>query len=419
MPKRSWWLAAGSLLLLGYTAFHYVHGAFLYRGYDDYYFEIEFVRKWLATGAFNSEYVYLYPPLYYLLSVPLAQISNTAGALVMVVLNQALFVVCLGLLAMAMTPRPSRRIWLWLLLPLALNFRPLLYLFSMAKIEMIQMTLLVGALVALQRNRSWLAGGLTAFSGMMKPLPLLLLLHFLWKRDWRAVKGWTVVSGAILAVSCAVFGIGAVWNYFYHVAWPKGGNFGPLSWYENQSLLGLAIHMVHPVHPDVFFVPPEEIGRADVVLGMALRLGCLGWLGYLLRPRQGSSRIRVGGEWSLAVTGMLLLSPFSRDYYAAFLLPAYLLLTAHLAQHKRPWQSPACWLGALSYLLVGQGFPLSMIRKLPSVLPGVDNFHMYLHYGGPTFGYLLLMVAWAKVLREENTAEEEHAAPILVEATYA
>lgn len=406
MTRRSVWLAAAGALLGIFTAVHYIHGAFMYQGYTDYFLEIGFVRDWLATGHFESNYVYCYPPLYYLLSIPLARVSNAAGAGIMVALNQVLLIVCFGLMASAMVPRASRRLWLWLLLPLALNFRPLLYLLSMAKIELIQMTLLVAALLALQRGRSWMAGGLTALAGMMKPLPLLLMGYFLWKRDWRAVKGGAIVAAAILVVCSAVFGVVPVLAYFVNVAVPHAVNTSALYWYENQSLLGTAGRIFHTVQPQRFFVSPEEVRPADVLLGWGLRVALLGWLGYLLRPRPEVSPRRLAAEWSCAITGMLLLSPFARDYYAVFLLPAYVLLAHMVWTGREGWRTPACWAGVASYLLVGQGIPFGVIARLPQLVPGVENFHTYLHYGVPTLGYLLLLVAWASALRTEEVSPE-------------
>lgn len=400
---RSGLIACGVLLWL-YTVAHYVHGAFGYQGYGDFVLLLDTIRQWQATGEFISNYVYLYPPLFYLLNLPLAGLSNHTAITIMLVANQLLLGVCFGLLAMALASRPGWRLWVWVLLPLALNFRPLLLMLSMAKIDLLQVTLLLGSLVAVQRGRGGLAGSLLAWSGMLKPLPLILIGYWAWKRQWRVVVGWLLTVAVCMGITGAVFGFHAVGNYFVNVALPRGENLSTLYFYENQSFVGVAARIFHRVQPNQFYIHPDEISFAEVLLGWGLRLALLIWLGLLLRPGQPMSRERVAGEWSVAITGMLLLSPYSRDYYAVFLMPAYLLLAHALIRQEGGWKSLAGWCGVLSYLLVGQGFPLGIIHRLPSLIPGVNNFHAYLHYGLPTLGYILLVAAWAALWAQQRQA---------------
>ncbi len=396
--------------LWGYTIAHYVHGAFGYRGYGDFFLLMKTVREWLATGHFVSQYVYLYPPLFYLISAPLAFLSDPIAVQVMVAINQVLLVICMALLMVAIAPKSTWRLWGWMLLPLALNFRPLLLLLSMAKIELLQLTVLLGALVAFQRKRPWVTGLLVAVAGLIKPLPLLWVLYFAWKREWRVVRAWGVAVAALLALSSFAVGVEAVWIYFSNVVLPRGENV--MYWYEDQSLMGVVVRLFHPVQANAFYIPSDQVSVWSLALGWGVRLVVCGWLAVLLGRRHEPSPSRVWGEWSVVSAGMLLLSPFSRDYYAVFLLPGYLLLATTLWNQRVGLKSKGFWLGLASYLLVGQGFPLGIIRKLPPLIPGVDNFHSYLHYGIPTLGYLLLIAAWAVVLGAEKSAgrAERHGA---------
>ena len=390
------WLAVAALWL--YTLAHFVHGSFQYRGYGDLFVLLAAVREWLSTGQFPATNAYLYPPFFNLVNIPLAMLSDQTAARIMVALNQVLLVVAFGLIAAATSTRLNQRVWLWVLLPLALNFRPLLLLLSMAKIEMVQVTLLLGMLLACQRRRPGLAGALMALAGMLKPLPLVLVLYFIWKRDWKVVRAWAATVAIILAICSAFIGIQAVGTYFSSIALPRGSN--TMYWYEDQSFMGFATRLFHRPQPSKFFLDPVEVSQASLILGWCLRLAVLGWLGFLTRLRQQAGESHLKGQWSMIMAGMLLISPLSRDYYAVFLLPAYLLFAQHLWAHRCPGNSLALWLGAFSYLLVGQGFPLGIIHHLPSVIGGVDNFHTYLHYGVPTLGYVLLIAAWARAEKE-------------------
>jgi len=396
---KRWALIAGGGLVWAYTIVHYWHGAFHYQGYGDLFVLLDAVRQWLTTRQFTAEYVYLYPPLFYLVNAPLALLGNQAAAQIMVVTNQVLLVVCLGILALAVSPRPTPRLWWGVLLPLALNFRPLLLTLAMAKIEIVQLMLLLSVLVSFQQRWVWWVGAFMALAGMLKPLPLLLVLYFAWKREWRVVAAWALTITVVLVV-CGVFvGFPSLVTYFSNLVLPRGVN--AIYWYEDQSLMGVAARVFNVPEATKWHLSAKEISALSLPLGWTLRLLLLGGLGLLIRHRGSVSSQRILGEWSMAMVGMLLLSPFTRDYYAVFLMPAYVFLAQRLWSQGQGRSLAAC-LGMLSYLLVGQGVPLGVINHLPSIVPGVDNVHTYLHYGAPAVGYLLLMGAWALALRERG-----------------
>ncbi|MBI4323021.1 MAG: DUF2029 domain-containing protein [Candidatus Omnitrophica bacterium] len=402
----AWWrrhplLVSGVVVLWVYTVAHFLHAAVGYRSYSDYLLLMNVTREWLVTGQFNVGY--WYPPFFFLVNSPLALwFDDQTAALVMLAINHALLVVCLGLLMAATAARIPGRAWWWLLLPLALNFRPLLLLVSMAKIEMAEVTLLVGAMLAVQRGRDRLAGSLAALAGMLKPLPVLFALYFIWTRRWRLVRAWAVSVAAILLVSGLVFGFEAVGAYFSTVIQPRGDN--AFYWYEDQSLLGVAVRWWHPIRPNEFHVPLHQVRLEGLWMGWVLRFLAAGWLAVLLARRRDASPQRLWAEWSIVSAGMLLLSPMSRDYYAVFLLPGYLLLAGLWWQRGSRFNSAACWSGVVSYLLVGQGVPLGIINQLPSVIPGVLNSRAYLYYGIPTLGYVVFIIAWTVTWRQERQA---------------
>lgn len=390
-----WSMGIVGVGLLFYTVWHYIHGAFGYKGYGDFFLLLEWVRTWAREGTFDAaEWVFMYPPFFYVLNAPFVWMSNDTAIRVMLILNQLLLGISLVLLATAMTPRPSKGLWAWLLLPLALNFRPLLTLLSMAKIELLQLTLLLASLVAFQRHRPWITGGLVALAGMIKPLPLLLVLYFAWKRQWSVVKAWFVMVLVVLALCSSIIGVHPVWTYMVNLVGVGVGVSDAVPWYEDQSLRGVASRLFEPIRPSQAIYAPVP-NPLSTTLEWVLRLSVLGWLGFLTRPQPGVSSGRLAGEWSAVMAGMLLLSPFSRDYYAVFLFPAYLFLAHHLWTEGARLRSPALWLGVISYLLVGQGLPLGVIELLPKPIQGVDNLRIYLHYGFPTVGYCLLVAAFA------------------------
>jgi hypothetical protein len=288
-------------------------------------------------------------------------------------------------------------------IPLVLNYRLLLTTLSMAKIEMFQLVLLVATCWAYQRSRWVLAGSVLAVAGMTKPLPLLLILYFVAKREWRIVRSWAAAVGVLLALCAAVMGARDVGWYFVNAAVPVAGDQSMLSWTESQSLMAFTARLFHRGEP-VFMMDPAEFQGLPSFTALVLRLAVIGLIGWRVWPQGDRSPQRLAGEWSLALVGMLLVSPLSRDYYAVFLVPAYLWLAHQALCQERWWRWAPAWLGLFSYLLVGQGFPLGIINWLPQLGPWKNNLHVYMYYSIPTWGYLVLLLALGLAQGQRQTA---------------
>ena len=120
---------------------------------------------------------------------------------------------------------------------------------------------------------------------------------------------------------------------------------------------------------------------------------------------------------SVIVRGLRYVSDFEYEYQMAlmnrklapeietvFLVPAYLCLAHQALCQERWWRWAPVWLGLLSYLLVGQGFPLGIINWLPQLGPWSNNLHVYLYYSIPTWGYLVLLLALGLAQGQRQTA---------------
>jgi hypothetical protein len=78
--------------------------------------------------------------------------------------------------------------------------------FHEAQINLLLLPLLAGAALAVQRDRSGLAGALLGVAAALKGYPALLGLYFLVARDWRGL-GWFAGTGGVLTVA----GFAATW----------------------------------------------------------------------------------------------------------------------------------------------------------------------------------------------------------------
>ena len=68
------------------------------------------------------------------------------------------------------------------------------------------LAILTAACWAAQRRYSWLAGALVALGIAVKVFPILLVLYFLRKKDWKALSACVLVVALALLASIAVFG---------------------------------------------------------------------------------------------------------------------------------------------------------------------------------------------------------------------
>ena len=79
------------------------------------------------------------------------------------------------------------------------------------------LAILTAACWAAQRRYSWLAGALVALGIAVKIFPILLVLYFLRKKDWKALCACILVVALALLASIAVFGGGLHRTYFLQV----------------------------------------------------------------------------------------------------------------------------------------------------------------------------------------------------------
>lgn len=138
---------------------------------------------------------YLYPPLLAQLLMPLAAyLSMESAWLLWFVVNVALIFATIYLLSRY---APPAQCWLLWLIPVI--YWPFLEALVVGQVTIILMALFAFAWAAVKGNRPALAGALLAFAAWLKLYPILFIVYFLWKRNWRLVIS-AAIWGIILAV---------------------------------------------------------------------------------------------------------------------------------------------------------------------------------------------------------------------------
>jgi hypothetical protein len=114
------------------------------------------------------------------------------------VMNSTLMVLCMWLAWRIMSPK-STPIWLWTVISVALLSTSATSVLALA-LGQVQILVFAFCLLAFERYRAgafWIAGAAMAMAACLKITPAVLILIFLWDRNWRALGGFTGVCAAI------------------------------------------------------------------------------------------------------------------------------------------------------------------------------------------------------------------------------
>jgi alpha-1,2-mannosyltransferase len=166
----------------------------------------------IANGMLEP---FTYPPISAVLMAPLALMSNTAAGVVMTAVSVSLFLSVLALFLRAAKLATGRGSWKLAaaMLPLAVLIEPVRTTLAYGQINIVLM-----ALVAFDcllpstwftvrgRRIGWPRGTLVGVAAALKLTPMVFLLYFVARRDWRgclAVAGGFVGTTALGFVFCA------------------------------------------------------------------------------------------------------------------------------------------------------------------------------------------------------------------------
>lgn len=174
-----------------------------------------------------------YPPFLPQLLIPFAKtLSLTDANRVWFVFNVICLVVLLCILAQFL-PQPHRfNFWL-----LSGCFLPIYDSLRFGQINVLLLVLIGLAWTLVRKNRPRVAGILLAIAVWIKLYPGLLLLYFLWKRDWRVVQGGIIGGAFIACFQVAVSGIAIFGDLYRSLVVLAGQGEQKLMW-QNNSIFG-------------------------------------------------------------------------------------------------------------------------------------------------------------------------------------
>ncbi len=251
-----------------------------------------------------------------------------------------------------------------LIVVLALCLEPVYTSITSGQVDILILFAICLGYWAFKRDHPVLTGCTIAVAAMIKLSPVLLLLYFLYKRQFKVVISGVVTGVALLGIGIAVTGIDD-WIVFAREILPilaKGSTE-----FENQTLAGffnglfLAPSALFSLQPAPPLVIPQVLTWITV--------GGIGLLMLWLFWSRGGGTLRDGLrfdlEFSLGIVALLITSSVAwQHYYVWLLLPLAMLLRSDV----RKWLTSREYLFGAVALGLGVGlvlFPISIFFLWP------------------------------------------------------
>jgi hypothetical protein len=285
---------------------------------------------------------------------PLTGLPPLAAKHIWIVLNLA-FLVPISWMLRIMTGLSYRRIALAIFLSFPLQ-RNLLY----GQFYVLLLLLLTAACFSYLRGYRVLAGALVAIAATCKVFPLLLLVFFLERRDWRALTSGAFTGVSTVAISIAVFGLNAHRTWIEEILpWVMHGE-GLGSYTTTASITGI-LHCLFLSEPQWNPHPWHDSPLAYALLAPTLQMLALAPAILLIR-RDNDSDQRILLEWSALLTASLAISTIPASYNFVLMIFPVCVLASRLLR-----TGSYGWLTALIVTYLGIGFPIPVPNKPPGL----------------------------------------------------
>ncbi len=283
---------------------------------------------------------------------PLTGLAPLTAKHIWILLN-LIFLAPIGWMLRSMTGLSYQRVALALALCLPLH-RNLSY----GQFYVLLLSLIVAACWAYLRGFRALAGVLVAVAAACKIFPVLFIVFFIRRRDWRALS-WSAVTGlAAAALSVAVFGWNVHRTYLHEILpWTLHGEGMP-PYVASASISGV-LHRLFLSEPQWNPHPWHSSPLCYALLLPALQMLVLAPAILLIRSEEDNTSNQVLLEWSALLTASLTVSTVPASYNFVLMALPVCVLAAVLLQRK--WYG---WLVALLIVYLGICFPMPSPDKM-------------------------------------------------------
>jgi alpha-1,2-mannosyltransferase len=280
------------------------------------------------TQLFTS---YIQPPTSALSLLPLTELGWRDATRIYLVLNHILLLGAIGIVLA--TVRPTVKLpWLIAGIALVLMLYSQIYgSFALGQVDALLALLLAVAFWGYSRGNATVAGSAIALGAAIKLIPALLLLYFLWRRDFKAFAWGIGVGAALFVVSLAYIGPDIYRTYLTEIvpALLKGSPH-----YSNASFATIIARLNTPPTvgplPEMIYLDEVSLSSGWRLFGAAFGLVALATVAIILGRRQQPATARDPGrvlpEFYLIVTVGLIISSVTWEFYVVWLVPAFAAL---------------------------------------------------------------------------------------------
>jgi hypothetical protein len=314
---------------------YYVTARMLHEGVDtSRAYEWMWIERQKDHREVDQRVVGLVPitPFSTLAVYPLAALPALAAKRCWIVVNLGLLLIAMGLLQ-SLTGLTWRRIGIVVLLsyPLTINF-------AYGQYYVLLLLLLTLACWCYVRERRFLSGVFVGLAAGLKVFPVLYLLYFARKRDWKAFAGGIAGGAGAAMVSVLAFGWQMNRTYLLQVlpSTLRGEALDPY----NLKAASLSSLLHHLLIYEAQLNPHPLVNRPWMfaVLLPLLQMGLLLAPALLLVRWNEDRPEQVKLEWAAIVLASLAMSTSPGDYlFTLLILPVCLMLQALVQERSYVW----------------------------------------------------------------------------------
>jgi hypothetical protein len=340
-------------------------------------------RYWskpLVSFDFGSLFVtHIAPPTHAVPMLLLVPLGYDRARIVFLLLNHALLLSSAVLVLRSVGGRTLRTPRLLLSLLVVLAFQPAYTSLRLGQVDFFVLFLLSLSYWGYRSDRKLIVGPCLAMAAAIKLFPAIMILYFLWKREYVIVASAAATALVAAVLSLLVAGRDALLTFAAVIlpALLKGTAF-----FQNQGVNGFFSRLF--VHPDLYYslheLPscPQACQLSYLASGALLAAGA-----YLTRHALSrKDHIRFDLGFSLAMIVMLLVSIISWDHYLTSLLLVFLVLLSPALPKS---------VTRTRYLAAGAcGWAAYLLMEIPTTLYGM-TLHSYPGNSAPAVGRVLLL----------------------------